>query len=261
MLNMAAVMFDLSPLDRHERIAVSFSGGKDSLACVYLLRDQLDRCTVYTLDTGDLLPEVLDVISHVEAFAPHFVRVERDVQGWIAAHGLPSDLVPYSQHPMGRLLGQQGTTLVPRYKCCHANLSMPLYRRIREDGNTLLIRGSKRADTPRMSYESGATADGIELWLPLQEWSHAEVFAYLRQVGAPLCRIYEHVTNAPECARCPAWWGERRAAYLRAFHPALYDDYRARMALVVRELNGPLVTLTREVTEMGGVRELLGGGP
>jgi len=251
----------MSPLDRHTRAAFSFSGGKDSLAVAYMLREHADRLTVYHLDTNDLLPEVREIVCHVEAMFPHFVRVERDVQGWIAAHGLPSDLVPYSQHPMGRLLGQQGTTLVPRYKCCHANLSMPLYRRIREDGHTLLIRGSKRVDTPRMSYESGATADGIELWLPLQEWSHDEVFAYLRAVGAPLCRIYEHVTNAPECARCPAWWGERRAAYLRQFHPGLYDDYRARMALVVRELNEPLVTLTREVLELGGVRELLGGAP
>ena len=249
----------MTPLDRHSKAALCVSGGKDSLAVAYMLREHADRITAYHLDTGDLLPEVMDIVDHVETMFPNFVRVQRDVAGWILAHGLPSDLIPYSQHPMGRLLGQQGTTLVPRYKCCHANLSMPLYRRIRDDGNTLLIRGSKRVDTPRLSYESGATPDGIELWLPLQEWSHEAVFAYLREQGAPLCRIYQHVTNAPECARCPAWWGEQRAAYLREYHPALYEDYRARMALVVRELNAPLVTLTREVLELGGVRDLLGG--
>jgi 3'-phosphoadenosine 5'-phosphosulfate sulfotransferase (PAPS reductase)/FAD synthetase len=203
----------------------------------------------------------MDIVRHVEGLYPHFVRVDTDVRRWIEANGLPSDLIPYSVHPVGRVVGQQRTALVPRYDCCHANLMMPLYERIKADGNTLLIRGTKTVDTPRQPFRSGDTPDGIELWYPIEDWSHADVFEYLRAAGAPLCRVYEHVTNAPECARCPAWWGEQRAAYLRQFHPALFDEYRARLALVVGELNTPLTSLTREVAQMGGVRALLEGYP
>jgi len=244
--------------DRHSKIALSFSGGKDSLACAYLLRDYADRITAYHLDTGDLLPEVQEIVAHVRGLYPHFVHVQGNVSDWIAAHGMPTDLLPHSAHPTARHMGEERTPLVARYDCCFANLMQPLYERIKADGNTLLIRGVKAVDMRRQPFRSGECPDGIEFWYPLEDWTHADVFAYLRAVGAPICRVYEHVTNAPECARCSAWWGEQRAAYLRQFHPALFDDYRARMQLVVRELHAPMNNLAREVGEMGGLASLLG---
>lgn len=223
-------------LDRHERAAVGFSGGKDSLACIYLLRDQLHRLHVYHMDTGDLLPEVREIVEHVKAMCPNFVHLRGDVLGWIAEHGMPSDLV-------------SGTAngLVGRYTCCYANLMLPLWERMKADGNTLLIRGTKAVDLPRLPVATGDVRDGIEILYPLQDWSHAEVFAYLRSVGAPANRIYDHVTNAPECARCPAWLGERRAGYLKQYHPALFADYRDRLHAVFREINPALSRMDSEL--------------
>ena len=245
----------MSPLDRHKRICLSVSGGKDSLACAYLLRSHAEQITAYHLDTGDLLPEVMETVEHVRGMYPHFVTVRSDVQGWIKTHGLPTDLMPHSAHPVARWMGEERTVLVPRYDCCHANLMMPLYERIKADGNTLLIRGTKAVDMNRLPFKSGDTPDGIEFWYPLEGWSNADVFAYLRSVDAPICRVYEHVTNAPECSRCSAWWGEKRASYLKQFHPALFDDYRHRMTLVMRELQVPLTNLATEVGDMGGLAD------
>jgi phosphoadenosine phosphosulfate reductase len=188
--------------DRHENIALSLSGGKDSLACAYLLRDYADRITCYHLSTGDLLPEVRDIVDHVRAMYPRFVVVQSDVRQWIADHGLPTDLLPHSAHSVGRQMGEAHTALVSRYDCCASNLMLPLYERIKGDGNTLLIRGTKAVDMNRLPIASGESQEGIEVWYPLQDWSHADVMAYLRHVGAPICRVYDHVTNAPECARC-----------------------------------------------------------
>lgn len=240
-------MIDLSPLDRHARIALCFSGGKDSLACVYLLRDQLHRLTIYHLDTGDLLPEVREIVAHVESFAPHFVHVRTDVAQWIETNGLPTDLFPHGAHPVGMLMGETVTRLVPRYDCCYNNLMLPLFLRIREDGCTLAIRGTKTVDMPTVPVMGGQTADGVEMMLPLQGWSHNDVFAYLRSVGAPISRVYEHVTNSPECARCSAWWGEKRASYLRQYHPALFEEYAARLRVVSREIAAPLAALRNEM--------------
>ena len=248
-------MIDLAPLERHKKMALLASGGKDSTACLYLLRDHLDRIKVYTLDTGDLLPEVRDVVCQIEAMCPHFVRIETNVRAWIAANGLPSDLIPHSAHPVARRMGEERTVLVPRYDCCWHNLMEPLFRRVVEDGNTLLIRGSKSVDMNRLPMASGDVLDGIELWLPIQDWSNDEVFAYLRSVGAPLSRVYDYVTNSPECARCSAWWGEKRAAYLRQYHPALFDDYRCRMTAVMRELQAPLTNLATEMLALGGLAD------
>lgn len=238
---------DLSVLDRHDKIALSFSGGKDSLAVVYLLRSYLDRITIYHNDTGDLLPEQMAIVEHVKSFAPRFVHIQTNVSDWIAANGLPSDLIPHSAHPVGQAMGEGATPLVARYDCCFKNLMWPTYSRMTDDGNTLIIRGTKAQDMKRLPQESGAVTEGVELFYPLQGWSHAEVFAYLREVEAPISRVYTHQVNAPECARCPAWWSEGRDSYLKRYHPRLWLDYRARLEAVARELAGPLEHLNREL--------------
>lgn len=242
-------MIDMSPLSRHEKIALSFSGGKDSLACVYLLRNHLNRLTVYHYDTGDLLPEVRHVVSEVEAFCPNFVHIQGDVRGWIAEYGLPTDLLPYSTHGIGVLAGQNRTKLVTRYHCCFSNLMWPVWDRIKADGNTLCIRGTKLSDQTKLPAYSGDVIEGLELWFPINDWSHDQVQTYLRKVGAPHNPIYDHMTNSPECARCPAWWSEGRAAWLRDKHPELFADYSRDLRVVAREVVGPINDLRRELLE------------
>ena len=239
-------MIDLSPLDRHEKAALCVSGGKDSLAVVQLLLDHLDRVTIYHLDTGDLLPEMRASVERVRCFAPHFVTVRTNVREWQAQHGLPTDLLPHSAHSVGRAMAEHRTSLVPRYDCCWHNLMSPLFERVRSDGNTLLIRGTKRVDMVALPIVSGQTGDGVELWYPLQDWTNTEVFDYLRSEGVPLPRVYEHVTNSPECARCTAWWSEGRASYLQQYHPGLFADYRDGLRAVWTGLEGPVTSLLRE---------------
>jgi phosphoadenosine phosphosulfate reductase len=238
---------DTAPLDRHENIALCFSGGKDSLALAHLLKPYWDRMTFYHCDAGDLLPEVREIAAHYERLVPRFVRVESDARAWTRRFGLPSDLVPHTATEVGVLIGG-AMRLVDRYTCCAHNLWWPMHNRMTEDRIGLVIRGTKRADMKRLLTEN-MQDDNYELWLPLLEWSHADVFAYLREVGAPISRVYDFVTNAPECATCPAWLDERRASYLQG-HPDLYAEYamklRAAASMVmpeVRRLNDELEAL------------------
>jgi phosphoadenosine phosphosulfate reductase len=227
----------MTPLDRHGHAALQFSGGKDSLALVHLLRPHWDRLTLYHVDAGDLLPEVREVVDGVARLVPDFRRIETDAKAWTASAGLPSDLVPTTCTPTGLAIGASGQAIVDRFSCCAANLMAPMHERMIEDGVSLVIRGTKRADLGRLPHEGGDTGAGYELWLPLLEWSHDDVFAYLREVGAPICRVYEHKVNAPECATCPAWWSEGRAVYLKKHHPDLFATYRARLAVVAAEVS------------------------
>lgn len=89
---------------------------------------------------------------------------------------------------------------------------------------------------PKLPATTGDTSMGYELWLPLEDWSHDQVFAYLREVGAPICRVYESAINAPECATCTAWWTEGRGAYLAKYHPELSATYQEKLATVVAEI-------------------------
>lgn len=240
-----------NPFANHAKIALSFSGGKDSLACVYMLRPMMDRITVYHMDTGDLLPEVREIVEHVKSFWPEFVHIRGDIDGWIEANGLPTDLLPHSEHPVGRSMGEGGRKLVSRYDCCFSNLMWPLYERIKADGNTLVVRGTKSVDMTTIPAPSGSNLDGVEILLPLEGWSNEGVMTYLRSVGAPICRVYEHVTNSPECARCSAWWGEKRGAYLKRYHPALWQAYASRLRDVAAGISGPLANFRREAEHCG----------
>ena len=236
-----------NPLDRHERIALSFSGGKDSTACVYLLREALERITVYHVDGGELLPEMAENVARIEAFAPNFVRIETSVAAWIETHGLPTDLMPHSAHPLGQLMDEgAGTRLVSRYDCCWHNLMWPLLSRIKQDGCTLLIRGTKATDMRRLPAANGQVIDGIELYYPLQDWSHAQVLAFLAEQGVLVPRIYDFLEHGLDCATCPAWWSEHRGAYLKRFYPELYRVYDARLQLIINEVAPVLAELRHE---------------
>ncbi len=226
---------------------MQFSGGKDSLACVHLLREHWDEITLYHVDTGDLLPEIREIVDHVEAMVPRFVRTRSDSAGWMQANGLPSDLVPTTSTAMGLMIGASQQRIVDRFDCCLQNLWLPMHEPMAADGITLVIRGTKRADLTKLPAENGPSGWGYDLWLPLLDWSHADVFAYLREVGAPICRVYENHFNAPECATCPAWWSEKRARYLKRHHPALYGAYRAKLERVSRETTPHWLALQEEL--------------
>jgi 3'-phosphoadenosine 5'-phosphosulfate sulfotransferase (PAPS reductase)/FAD synthetase len=243
----------MTPPDRHGRGALQFSGGKDSLARVYLLRPQWDRLTLYHVDTGDLLPEVREIVDRVEAMVPDFRRIETDAKAWTAAVGLPSDLVPTTSTPLGLAIGASRQRIVDRFECCAANLMVPMHYRMIEDGMPLVVRGTKRADLARLPHEGGETGLGYELWLPLLEWSHDDVFSFLRGAGAPICRVYEHRVNAPECATCPAWWSEGRAEYLEKHHPDLFAAYRTKLAAVTAEVSPHWTALMAETTPGGSL--------
>jgi len=247
---LAATLRAEAALARHRHISLALSGGKDSTAAAYLLRRHWHRIRFYHLSTGDLLPEVQDVVRELAGILPNLTIVHSDVAGWISAHGLPSDLVPHSAHAVGQLMSE-GPRVVSRYDCCFAGIMNPLYQRIRRDGHTLLIRGTKRADMNRLPMRSGQMLDGIELLLPLEDWSDADVMDYLREVGAPVSTAYQHFTNLPECATCSAWWNEGRAAYLRERHPALFERYRERMAMVLDAVGPVSAAMAAELKELG----------
>jgi phosphoadenosine phosphosulfate reductase len=236
-----------NPLSNHKNVAFQFSGGKDSLALVHLLRPHWDRLTLYHVDTGDLLPEVREIVDSVEAMVPSFVRIETQAADWNERFGLPSDLVPSSCTPLGVKIGMSDRRLVDRFECCAFNIMVPMHNAALNDGCTLVIRGTKRADMKRLPAEDGPTGLGYDLWLPLLDWSDEDVFAYLREVGAPICRVYENGVQSPECATCPAWWSEGRAAYLAKHHPALSETYRAKLEVVAAEVAPLWAHLQREI--------------
>lgn len=228
-------------LSRHEgHAALQFSGGKDSLSCLYLLRDYLPRITVYWLNSGDIFPETRAVIDHVREFIPHFVEIEGNVHEVIAQHGLPSDIVPCGSTYLGQIIEPNEERLQDRYDCCYRTVMQPMHQRMHNDGITLLIRGQKNADKGKGPHRSGEIAEGVELLYPVEGWSVEEIFDYLRSVGAPISRVYESMPTTPECMCCSAWWEDGRATYMKKYWPDEFQKYQQRLARI-RVVVQPLI--------------------
>lgn len=216
-------------LARHERIALQFSGGKDSLACLQLLQPHLDRITVYWLNTGDAFPETMARMADIRRQVPRFVEIHGNQPQVIEQYGIPSDIVPAGSTMFGRLVGHGQPLIQDRYSCCFRVVMQPMHERMLADGVTLIIRGQKRGDGFKGPLATGDVQDGIEYLFPVEDWSDAQVMALLKERGVALPTAYESMTTLPDCKTCSAWWEDGRAAYLKRHHPDAYQEYQSRL--------------------------------
>lgn len=213
--------------NRHAgRIGFQFSGGRDSTAALYLLRDRWPLMRVYHVDTGDQFPEARAVVERVQADLLEagvvMERIETDVKELRERNGFPTDLIPVDNTVLGQMVSGSTLRLTGRFDCCAAALMNPLHQRMVDDGITLLIRGQRDDE-----YAGGAPTrdrdviDGFEVHYPVQGWSGDEVQAYLEDNDLPVAPFYRAgMRRAPECMGCTAWWDEGRLEYMREHHPA-----------------------------------------
>jgi 3'-phosphoadenosine 5'-phosphosulfate sulfotransferase (PAPS reductase)/FAD synthetase len=237
-------------LNRHEKIGLQLSGGKDSIACVYLLRPYLDRITVYWVNTGAAYPETIDVIDALREFIPNFVEISGNQPSVIEQFGIPSDVVPASRTPMGLFgSGSNERMIQDRYSCCMRTIMFPLHQRMIDDGITLVIRGQKTADRLKSTARSGDVIDGIEFLFPVEDWTSDRVMAYLRSVNAPISRVYDVLAGTPDCINCSGWWEERAAKYLKSHHPIAYAEVQRRLDDINAAVSEHITAFNREVAE------------
>jgi len=238
-----------SVLGRHEHIALHFSGGKDSLACLLLLRPFLDKITVYWLNAGDGFPETVEIIRRVQQWIPHFVEVPSSVADVVRDHGIPSDLVPYGSTSHAHALNAGTTPLMQdRVACCYRSIMEPMYWRMKQDGVTLIIRGQKTADEHKGEIRSGQVVDGIEFLHPVESWTQPEVLAFIKEHGFAEQDYYtQGMAHAPECMTCSAWWDDGHGEYLATKYPEKHKEYKRRIGVIHAAVSAPMRNLRREL--------------
>lgn len=220
--------------DVHQKVALSLSGGKDSLACLYLLRPYWDRMTVYWMNPGNPFPETVELMASVREMVPNFKELRGNQPEIIKQDGWPSDVVPHAYTSDGNLVfGKTPFKVQSRLQCCLRSLMLPTYYAMLGDGVTCCIRGKRSVEADRTGVESGhITEDGMQLVFPIYDWSAEDVTTYLNEQGVDLPKSYQYASHSLDCMDCTAWWGEGLPHYLKAEHPGQHDEYRRRVALI-----------------------------
>lgn len=224
----------LGLLKKHENIALQVSGGRDSIAMFYLMREHgvLDRMTVYWVNTGDALPETLEIMAVIRHLSPNFVEIQGNQPDVIARFGIPSDIVPRSSTPIGIATGQSNVLMQDSYSCCARVVMEPMHRRMLEDGVTLIVRGQRNSDDHQAPLKSQDIELGIQYFFPIEEWSDDEVDAYLLDQGAPIHSCYAYMKKMPDCKSCSGWWDDKRSVYLKTCHPDAHVEYQRRLDII-----------------------------
>jgi phosphoadenosine phosphosulfate reductase len=231
---------------RHTNVALQFSGGKDSIACLMLLRDRLDSITVVWADSGDAFPETLAQMELVKAMCPNFVCARGEQPECIERNGFPVDILPIENHPQIQHLAQQRKLKLQGFmECCYRNILKPLHDKTLELGATLIIRGQKNCDRLKSPVRSGDVVDGIEYLFPLEDWSDARVLAFVQDSGL-LPEHYQQANTSLDCMTCTAHLRDNgwKLPYLDAHHPSQAATVRHRLKLISQELEPTLHALS-----------------
>ena len=234
-------------IQRHKVAVLQFSGGKDSLACLWLLEPFWPHVIVAWGNTGDAFPETRDLMEQVRAMVPNFHEVKSDVRKQQGRYGFPVDVLPVRNHPdvMHLLHPHPRPKLQSCVACCNDNLWQPMQAAMRELGATLIIRGQRQAEVQRSPVKSGQVRDGVEYLFPLEDWDSAEVRGYVADKPLGLPDNYDDMDTGLDCMHCTGHLfeniGKRR--YMVKRHPEAYAEVSRRLDVIAGEVDRDMTFL------------------
>lgn len=219
--------------------AIQFSGGKDSLAVLYLCRPILPQATVYFGDTGDVYPHMVEFVHETCAKLGAKLKVVPPPMALSEFHrfaGLPSDIVPVERTwEMRQYTKRSGEVLQSNLSCCNYMLWQPLQRAMIQDGVTTIYRGSKAADG-HVGVADGYVENGITYKSPIWNWSDEDVFTYLASVGAETPEHYATVNSSFDCLMCTAYLtsvgARERLEFTKRRYPERWPELQAKLRSV-----------------------------
>ena len=190
--------------------ALLFSGGKDSLGCLYLNKHRWDSIFVVWLNTGAVDEDTREYMDKWKLVLPHFVELKSNQPQNVATNGWPVDVLPVNNTALGKqITGEEGPKMQSYLDCCAANIWMPIHFGLKGLGVTKAIKGQRNDDGRKSTSRDGDTRDGITFEMPIQDWTESQVYDYLKSVGAELAPGYKvGEKTGRDCWDCTAYLGD-----------------------------------------------------
>jgi 3'-phosphoadenosine 5'-phosphosulfate sulfotransferase (PAPS reductase)/FAD synthetase len=218
------------------KIALQFSGGRDSLALLLLLKPYWEKLTVYYCDSGDAYPETLELVARVQKKVPNFITIPGRVLQTRATDGFASDVLP-SRATWGFETYREKLGMLGREVCCYKSIMLPMHAAMRADGIKCILRGQRKSDEPKSPVKSGEIVDGFAIHFPIESWSDADVDYFIKEQGEKPTPFYKvGVNNTPDCRTCTAWLETGQYAYNRVHHPKDAETQRIRLKWMMERI-------------------------
>ena len=165
---------------------------------------------IFTLDTGRMHGDTLDVIAAIGERYGHAIEVFRPQSEAVAQY--------ITLH--GRDAFYESVDL--RKRCCDIRKVEPLKRALA--GKRAWLTGLRReqsATRAELEVQSFDAANGLEKFNPLADWSEDDVWSYLKAWDVPYNALYEQGYRSIGCAPCSRpvtagedvragrWWWEQ----------------------------------------------------
>ena len=203
-----------------------FSGGKDSLACLHLLKPRWNDILVVWANTGAAFPEVIELMDEVRSIVPHFHEVRSDVLDDVERNGIPVDVMPIVNTKFGKAIASNNGLMMRSWiECCGRNLWTPMQQAMETIGATRIIRGQRLTESYKSTVRNGDVINGITYEMPIQNWSEEQVYKYLHDNGIPIPSYYDYTRTSLGCWNCTAYMDEEvgRIKYMKKNHPEKYQ--------------------------------------
>ncbi len=176
----------------HPRLALSCSfGNPEGLVLLHLMHGIEPASRVFVLDTGRLPQETYDLIDRVRD------RYDKDVEVVFPDAGAVQGMV--REHGMNLFY----ESLEKRQLCCRLRKVEPNRRHLA--GLDALVTGLRReqnvtrADVAKLEIDEGA---GVVKVNPLVDWSHDDVWSFVRSHNVPVNRLHQAGYPSVGCAPC-----------------------------------------------------------
>lgn len=211
---------------------LAFSGGKDSMACLHLMRDTLNFA-IYA-DTGKTFPETQAMVEYASMLLPVIVvTTDRDKQN--EEEGIPTDVIPVNWTKLGQMMTGPKPVMVQSYTmCCYTNIAYPIIQKAHELQADEIVYGQRNSDRHRATSRDGDMIDGMVRLHPIEDWTRVQVLEYL-ETKMDVPPHYYHIEHSSlDCYDCPAYESDTKdlVAFTKRRYPEFYEQYLKRSKMV-----------------------------
>lgn len=203
-----------------KKVTYANSLGLESVVLTDLIWGAVPAIEIFTVDTGRLFPETLELLDRIQRRYGRPMRVlyadAPSLENWVASNGINGFRDGLDQ----------------RRGCCSIRKVEPFRRAIA--GSAAWVTGIRRGQSASRALAAPVEWDanyGLHKVSPLLDWTEADIGAYIRRKGLPYNVLHDRGFPSIGCAPCtravPAgedersgrWWWERPDSKECGLHP------------------------------------------